>query len=123
MAQKPLDASDTTVRLTLRMTERQTHGLDELRGKKTRSEYMRDLLELAMGQKQLNDVYYSEADHKMVRKPVIYPEGAIHVERKLKVIPDKKHLHRFKEVGEPIRYYQGMPVYLKQCECGETKEG
>jgi hypothetical protein len=39
----------------------QTHGLDELRGKQSRSGYLRELLDLAIGRKILNDAYLDEA--------------------------------------------------------------
>jgi hypothetical protein len=85
MPQKPLDASDETVRLTLRLTMSQTHGLDELRGKTSRSEYLRELIDLAIGQKTLREAYPDErpvAKVKMIRvepiKKVVPPEECSH---------------------------------------------
>ena len=70
--------------------------VDEHRGTLTRSAYVRGLIE------------------------GVSPQGT---PRLIKVVSERKHLHRFKDVGDPIRYFQGMPVYLKACECGETKQG
>src|SRR4029077_18651034 len=48
MPQKPLDASDTTQRLTLRLPKRLTDQIDLKRGTFTRSEYMRQMIEIGL---------------------------------------------------------------------------
>jgi hypothetical protein len=47
--QKRLDASDETVRLTLRLPKRLTDDIDRMRGKATRSEYIRTMIESTVG--------------------------------------------------------------------------
>ncbi len=49
MPQKKLDASDETVRLTLRLPKRLTDDIDRMRGKATRSEYIRTMIEATVG--------------------------------------------------------------------------
>ena len=98
MPQKPLDASDETVRLTLRLTKSQTHGLDKVRGSESRSEYLRGLL-----------------DHALEQLPTVDEP------RLMKIVPDtQKHRHRFVR-GDEAGYVRGSKVYLYTCECGDTE--
>jgi SH3-like domain-containing protein len=33
----------------------------------------------------------------------------------------KRHLHRFKKAGVPVRHVQGVAYYRQVCDCGDTK--
>jgi len=101
MPQKPLDASDETVRLTLRLTKRMTHEIDLLRKDTSRSEYVRTLIEAAVG---------------LLAEPTLGEPS-----RKIKVVPESDHRCRFVK-GDVVGYVQGRKVYRKTCSCGETKE-
>ena len=97
MPQKRLDASDDTVRLTIRVTKSQTLQLDRLRGKMSRSEYLRSLF---------------PAEVELIEEP----------QQARAIVIKTRHLHRYKRVGDPVGHHKGVPIYLHECECGATKE-
>jgi hypothetical protein len=118
MPQKPLDASDNTVRLTLRLPKRLTDEVNELRGTFTRSEYLRQLIEiglLAMRQVKTDD------------RPRLIVETGTEVMKRLKIVPEGVHRHHYVKDDEPIRFTMKgalrIPVYRSACTgCPETKE-
>lgn len=100
MTRRSLDASDDTVRITLRLTQRQLDRLDERRGGTNRSTYLRWLI-----------------DHEQK------PASQIRAEPVPPVAPpvERNHLHRFKKTGPSVGYQQGVPVYPYRCDCDATK--
>ena len=115
MTQKRLDASDETMRLTLRLTKRQTHGLDELRGSRTRSEFLRGLLDLEIGRKQLQEAY---PDEQTPKDDAHRSAGQIIPKTTMKIVPEKKHYHRFvrgEQVGHTMRGTLQVPIYRYEC--------
>ena len=118
MPQKPLDASDETVRLTLRLTKRLTDGLDDVRGSTSRSEYLRNLLIVAITQQDLPKATAPVPD---ARKS----GGMI---SKLKIVPETVHRHRYTEqseepVGRGTKGRMSVPYYEHRCSCGLTRVG
>ena len=114
MPQKPLDASDETVRLTIRLTKRQTHVIDQLRGSRTRSAYLRTLID---------DVIYTgpeELPQATVPVPDPRKSGG------MKIVPAQEHRwHRFRKTGI-VNYVKGVPQYRQVCSepgCDEIKVG
>jgi hypothetical protein len=76
-------------------------------GKTSRSEYLRNLIDLEVGKKRLQDAYPDEQPDK----PML-----------TQIVPMReRHLHRFHREGEPLSYNQGVPVYRRVCACGEVK--
>jgi metal-responsive CopG/Arc/MetJ family transcriptional regulator len=114
MPQKKLDASDETVRLTLRLPKRLTDDIDRMRGKATRSEYIRTMIEATVG-------LIAPIELKFETKPMPKIKG-------IKIMPDEPHRHRFSKEGIQIGTKMvgriQKPVYSYPCmdqRCVETK--
>jgi hypothetical protein len=117
MPRKPLDSEHETVTCTIRLTIGTRNELDRLRGTTSRSEYLRKLIDLAIGQRTLQEAYPDE-------QPEVKPA------KKLRVIPEKRHRHRFVKGEQPVRFEMRgrlrVPIYRYECEdpeCSEAKEG
>lgn len=109
MPRKPLDSEHETVTCTVRLTKRTRDQLDEMRGKTSRSEWLRYLIEQAVA-----------SDHAWWEKlPTVVDEPTRG--KSVKIIPEKRHLHRFKR-GEELKRVKGIPIYHYACDCGATKE-
>jgi len=109
MARKPLDTSDETLRLTIRLTKQQLALLDSQRGGASRSSYVRELIEHGMAQKTLRDIPPMQPTRVGERMIVVEP-----------LEPVREHLHRYIK-GDEAGYVRGTKVYLYTCECGETE--
>lgn len=103
MGRKPLDASDETVRVTLRLTATQAATLDERRGTRSRSAYLRSLL-----------------DAKKTDTPQTIAEKLRPITEAARQMGGVKHYHRFEKTDQVHHYERGTPVYVRRCSCGET---
>ena len=85
----------------------------------SRSEYVRSLITDDLMSTTLGEV----AEKKAMARVTVTKASDVAKQKKLKVIPEGRHLHHFLKIGVPVEYIQGVPQYWHDCSCGERKVG
>jgi len=115
---RPRVANAKTVTVAVKFSEEDVRALDAARHGIARSTYIRTLVRTALtGTPVAVDPISAPEVHQQPPIPdPPHPHPA-------SLDQTKRHFHRYKKAGEPVRYIQGVAQYRQRCECGDTKEG
>jgi len=112
---RPRESTEAaSVDLRIRLTPTLLDLVDHARGDLTRSAYIRDLIRDHLGPDTIEVPMPAVPTGYTDTPPVAdVPRASLSVVR---------HLHRYKQIGPPLRHDQGVPIYLHVCDCGSEKE-
>jgi hypothetical protein len=111
-----------SARIDLRLSPREVEILDTKRGSHSRSAYIRWLIEQdkPVSTRSSLSEPIPEPEPPPIPEPItppIPPDPPIEA-----VSTAKRHFHRYKKVGEPVRYEKAVKIYRQVCDCGKEIE-
>jgi hypothetical protein len=105
-----------TETVSLRLPQDLLTALDHRRGDVPRGTYIRSLIGTHLDTHPHPDPVVPPVDPPIPTpiQPPAPPDPPIETGA-------KRHLHRFKKAGVPVRHVQGVAYYRQVCDCGDTK--
>lgn len=115
MSRPPLDSSDETVRLDIRIPKTTMDAIDTARGESSRSAFIRALIRVYVEPKTpaLRNLPTSRITGHPYEASPVPPVN-------LNTAGAPVHRHRYTR-GDIVRYEKGAPLYQQTCACGDTR--